>query len=168
MSAEAAARGGLGMADRWRLDEDPAKAADGAGTSPGGLMADGSAPSTGPTLVRPRAAAELPAPGVAIAAADGAHSSTRDELLSIAAALIGQAIELHRGLEEVSSGPRAGDDVDASLAGLVADYERRLIEAALQRTRGNQAQAARLLRTTERILGYRVQRYGIDCDLFRD
>ena len=124
----------------------------------------GSAPSTGPTLVRPRAAAELPAPGVAIAAADGAHSSTRDELLSIAAALIGQAIELHRGLEEVSSGPRAGDDVDASLAGLVADYERRLIEAALQRAGGIISQAAAELGLSRQALYRRMDKLGIERD----
>lgn len=55
----------------------------------------------------------------------------------------------------------------ASLQELVARYERRLIEAALARTRGNRARAAKLLNTTERILGYRVQRYGIDCSLYR-
>ena len=99
-----------------------------------------------------------------VAAAD--PRTIRDELISAAAALIEQAIELDRGLEADAEAAVA-EGTDASLGGLVADYERRLIEAALDRTGGNRAQAARLLRTTERILGYRVQRYGIDCEAFR-
>lgn len=55
-----------------------------------------------------------------------------------------------------------------SLAELVADYERRIIERALEATRGNRSRAARLLRTTERIFGYRVKQYGIDWRAYRD
>ncbi len=53
------------------------------------------------------------------------------------------------------------------LSDLVATYERRLIEDALRSTHGNRARAARILQTTERILGYRIQQYGIDCAEFR-
>ena len=63
-----------------------------------------------------------------------------------------------------------GDGVGAPrvpLSDLVASYERRLIEDALRGTRGNRARAARILQTTERILGYRIQQYGIDCAQFR-
>lgn len=56
----------------------------------------------------------------------------------------------------------------APLAEMVAGYERALIEDALRSTRGNRARAARLLQTTERILGYRIQQYGIDCGEFRN
>jgi Nif-specific regulatory protein len=49
----------------------------------------------------------------------------------------------------------------------VGNYERRIIEDALEATRGNRAQAARLLRTTERILGYRLRQYGIDTSRYR-
>ena len=59
-------------------------------------------------------------------------------------------------------------DDGGSLSALVSAYEKRLIEAALKATRGNRARAAKLLQTTERILGYRVQQYGIDCRLYRD
>jgi Nif-specific regulatory protein len=55
-----------------------------------------------------------------------------------------------------------------SLADRVATYERRIIEDALETARGNRAQAARLLQTTERILGYRLRQYGIDSSRFRD
>lgn len=53
------------------------------------------------------------------------------------------------------------------LSDLVASYERRLIEDALRTTHGNRARAARILQTTERILGYRIQQYGIDCAEFK-
>jgi Nif-specific regulatory protein len=38
---------------------------------------------------------------------------------------------------------------------------------ALKTARGNQARAARLLRTTERILGYKVRKHRIECARFR-
>ena len=49
-----------------------------------------------------------------------------------------------------------------SLDETVAAFERDLIQDALKSTRGNRARAARLLQTTERILGYKVRKYGID------
>jgi len=42
-----------------------------------------------------------------------------------------------------------------------------LIHDALKTTRGNRKRAAQLLDTTERILGYKVKKYGIDCARFR-
>ncbi len=54
-----------------------------------------------------------------------------------------------------------------SLAELVANFERNLIEDTLKTTGGNQSKAARILQTTERILGYRIRRYGIDSDRYR-
>jgi Nif-specific regulatory protein len=54
-----------------------------------------------------------------------------------------------------------------SLSDLVGTFERDLIEDALKTARGSRAQAARLLKTTERILSYRIRRYGIDCRRFR-
>jgi Nif-specific regulatory protein len=37
---------------------------------------------------------------------------------------------------------------------------------ALKTTRGSRKRAAKLLDTTERILGYKVKKYKIDCDRF--
>ena len=54
-----------------------------------------------------------------------------------------------------------------SLETAVEAYERDLIQDALKTTRGNRKRAAQLLDTTERIVGYKVKRYGIDCDRFR-
>jgi len=49
----------------------------------------------------------------------------------------------------------------------VEAYERDIIQDALKTTRGNRKRAAQLLDTTERILGYKVKKYGIDCERFR-
>jgi Nif-specific regulatory protein len=54
-----------------------------------------------------------------------------------------------------------------SLDDAVAAYESDLIQDALKTTRGNRKRAAQLLDTTERILGYKVKKYGIDCERFR-
>jgi Nif-specific regulatory protein len=54
-----------------------------------------------------------------------------------------------------------------SLEAAVESYERDIILDALKTTRGNRKRAAQLLDTTERILGYKVKKYGIDCDRFR-
>lgn len=50
----------------------------------------------------------------------------------------------------------------------VSAYEKDLIQDALKSARGNKAKASRLLNTTERIIGYKIQRYGIDCRRFRN
>jgi Nif-specific regulatory protein len=49
----------------------------------------------------------------------------------------------------------------------VGSFEKDLIQDALKTCRGNRARAARLLDTTERILGYKVKKYEIDCRRFR-
>jgi Nif-specific regulatory protein len=54
-----------------------------------------------------------------------------------------------------------------SLESAVEAYERDIIQDALKTTRGNRKKAAKMLDTTERIVGYKVKRYGIDCDRFR-
>jgi Nif-specific regulatory protein len=54
-----------------------------------------------------------------------------------------------------------------SLGAAIEAYEKDLIQDALKTARGNRARAAKLLDTTERILGYKVQKYDIDCQRFR-
>jgi len=51
---------------------------------------------------------------------------------------------------------------NGSLAATMERVERELILDALRSTRGNRAKAARLLDITERQMGLRVKRYGID------
>ena len=54
-----------------------------------------------------------------------------------------------------------------SLKNAVESYERELIQDALKSTRGNIAKASRLLDTTERILGYKINSYQIDAKRFK-
>ena len=54
-----------------------------------------------------------------------------------------------------------------SLSAAVASYEKDLILDALKSARGNRAKAARLLDSTERIVGYKIRKYGIDGARFR-
>ena len=49
----------------------------------------------------------------------------------------------------------------------VLSYERELIQDALKSSRGNRARAARLLGTTERIIGYKIKNLGIDTSRFK-
>ncbi|KUG24619.1 hypothetical protein ASZ90_005573 [hydrocarbon metagenome] len=54
------------------------------------------------------------------------------------------------------------------LARCVLDCEKTVIVHALVKTKGNQSAAARLLGTTIRILTYRIHKYGIDCEQFKN
>src|SRR5215216_74381 len=54
-----------------------------------------------------------------------------------------------------------------SLSSAVEAYERDIIQDALKSARGSRKKAAKLLDTTERIIGYKVKKYGIDCERFR-
>ena len=54
------------------------------------------------------------------------------------------------------------------LARCVFDCEKTVISHALVKTKGNQSAAARLLGTTIRMLTYRIHKYGIDCEQFRN
>ncbi len=53
-----------------------------------------------------------------------------------------------------------------SLENAVASYEKDLIQDALKTARGNRARAARLLDSTERIVGYKIRKYKIDPKRF--
>jgi Nif-specific regulatory protein len=54
-----------------------------------------------------------------------------------------------------------------SLSSAMAVFEKEHITDALKNTRGNVAKAARLLDTSERILGLRIKKYGIQSKQFR-
>jgi Nif-specific regulatory protein len=54
-----------------------------------------------------------------------------------------------------------------SLESTVGAFERDIIMDALKTTRGNRKRAAKLLNTTERVIGYKVRLYEIDCNRFR-
>lgn len=61
----------------------------------------------------------------------------------------------------------SGTVASFSLASAVEAFERDLIQDALKTTRGNVAKAAKLLDSTERILGYKIKKYEIDTIRFR-
>lgn len=62
----------------------------------------------------------------------------------------------------------SGTVTKVSLDQAVGAFEKELIQDALKTARGNRARAARMLDTTERILGYKVKKYEIDCDRFKN
>lgn len=55
-----------------------------------------------------------------------------------------------------------------SLSEAVDGFEKDLLLDALKTARGNRAKAAKLLGTTERIMRYKVKKYAIDCNRFRN
>jgi Nif-specific regulatory protein len=80
----------------------------------------------------------------------------------------GRVIHAHHLPPSLQTAEASGTVTRVSLADAVASYEKDLLLDVLKTTRGNQAKAARLLATTERILSYKVRRYGIDVRRFRN
>jgi Nif-specific regulatory protein len=74
----------------------------------------------------------------------------------------GQVIHGHHLPPTLQTAEASGTVVQSSLGDAVQQYEKDLIVDALKSARGNRARAARLLGTTERIIGYKVLKYGIE------
>ncbi|MFO0728851.1 MAG: sigma 54-interacting transcriptional regulator [Myxococcota bacterium] len=79
----------------------------------------------------------------------------------------GQVIHGHHLPPTLQTAEASGTEATASLEKAVEQLERDMILDALKSTRGNQAKAARLLQTTERILAYKVKKYEIDAERFK-
>ncbi|MFN0120863.1 MAG: sigma 54-interacting transcriptional regulator [Blastocatellia bacterium] len=79
----------------------------------------------------------------------------------------GNVIHGHHLPPTLQTAEGSGTVTRMSLEKAIEAYEKDLIIDALKSTRGNRARAARQLDTTERILGYKVQKYEIDCKRFR-
>jgi Nif-specific regulatory protein len=79
----------------------------------------------------------------------------------------GSVIHAHHLPPTLQTAEASGTVVNLSLSEAIQAYEKDLIQDALKTTRGNRAKAARLLRTTERIINYKIKKYGIDCSRFR-
>jgi Nif-specific regulatory protein len=79
----------------------------------------------------------------------------------------GQVIHGHHLPPTLQTASESGTVTRLSLDAAINAYEKDLIQDALKTTRGNRARAAKLLDTTERILGYKVKKYGIDARRFR-
>jgi Nif-specific regulatory protein len=78
----------------------------------------------------------------------------------------GQVIHGHHLPPSLQTAEASGTVTRVSLSDAVAGFEKDLIQDALKTTRGNRAKAARLLDTTERVLNYKVRKYGIDARRF--
>jgi len=78
-----------------------------------------------------------------------------------------QVIHGHHLPPALQTAEASGTAVQSSLSDAVGQYEKDLILDALKSARGNRAKAARLLGTTERIVGYKVRKYGIEASRFR-
>jgi Nif-specific regulatory protein len=79
----------------------------------------------------------------------------------------GGAIHAHHLPPTLQTAEVSGTLPRQSLGEALDAYEKDLVQDALKSARGNRAKAARLLHTTERILGYAVRKHGIDPDRFR-
>jgi Nif-specific regulatory protein len=79
----------------------------------------------------------------------------------------GEVVHSHHLPPSLQTAEASGTVTRVSLSDAVSAYEKDLLQDALKTTRGNRAKAARLLDTTERIVNYKVRRYGIDAKRFR-
>ncbi|HEX5575127.1 MAG TPA: sigma 54-interacting transcriptional regulator, partial [Gemmatimonadales bacterium] len=74
----------------------------------------------------------------------------------------GEVIHGHHLPPTLQTAEATGTVVTTSLGAAVEAFERGIIEDALKTSRGNRSKAARLLSTTERVISYKVKKYGID------
>jgi Nif-specific regulatory protein len=80
----------------------------------------------------------------------------------------GNAIHGHHLPPTLQTAEEASEaNPNTSLADAVQQFEKDMLLDTLKTTRGNRAKAARLLRTTERIINYKVTKYEIDCSRFQ-
>ncbi len=74
----------------------------------------------------------------------------------------GDVIHPHHLPPTLQTAEYSGSPIDRDLGEMTQAYESDLIRDSLKSVRGNMAAAARLLGTTQRIIGYKVQKYGIE------
>jgi Nif-specific regulatory protein len=79
----------------------------------------------------------------------------------------GPVVHGHHLSPALQTAEASGTVIQVPFDEAVSDYEKDLLMDTLKTTRGNRAEAARLLQTTERILGYKVKKYQIECSRFR-
>ena len=79
----------------------------------------------------------------------------------------GGVIHGHHLPPTLQTAEASGTVLNVSFKEAVEAYERDLIQDTLKTTRGNRAKAASLLKTTGRIINYKIKRLNIDCKRFR-
>jgi Nif-specific regulatory protein len=80
----------------------------------------------------------------------------------------GQVIHAHHLPPTLQTAEATGTAMSLSLSDAVGVYEADVIKDALKSARGSRAKAARLLRTTDRILNYRLRKLKIDWKRFKE
>jgi Nif-specific regulatory protein len=63
--------------------------------------------------------------------------------------------------------PEKEERTNVNLKARVDAYERELVVEALRSAKGNQSHAAKLLGTSQRLVNYKIQEYGINTGRFR-
>ncbi|MFZ1206093.1 MAG: sigma 54-interacting transcriptional regulator [Candidatus Acidiferrales bacterium] len=79
----------------------------------------------------------------------------------------GNVIHGHHLPPTLQTAEASGTVTNVSFKEAVEAYEKDLIQDTLKTTRGNRAKAANLLKTTDRVISYKVKKLKIDCDRFR-
>jgi Nif-specific regulatory protein len=79
----------------------------------------------------------------------------------------GGVIHAHHLPPSLQTAEMSGTLPRASLEAAVGALEKDLLQDALKIARGNCAEAARLLESSERIIRYKVRKYGLDTQRFR-
>ena len=78
-----------------------------------------------------------------------------------------QVIHGHHLPPTLQTAEVSGTVTQVSLVSAIEAYEKDLIADALKSSRGNVAKAARMLDSTERIIAYKIKRYGVDPKRFK-
>jgi Nif-specific regulatory protein len=79
----------------------------------------------------------------------------------------GQVVHGYHLPPSLQTAEASGTVMRVSLTDAIDAYEKDVIIDALKSTRGNRARAAKMLHTTERIIGYKVKKHAIDWKRFR-
>ncbi|HEX4076038.1 MAG TPA: sigma 54-interacting transcriptional regulator [Candidatus Acidoferrales bacterium] len=79
----------------------------------------------------------------------------------------GNVIHGHHLPPTLQTAEASGTVTNVSFKEAVEAYEKDLIQDTLKTTRGNRAKAANLLKTTDRVISYKVKKLKIDCGRFR-
>ncbi len=79
----------------------------------------------------------------------------------------GGVIHAHHLPPSLQTAEVSGTLPGVGLGEAVSAFERDLLQDTLKSARGNRARAARLLRTTERILNYKIKKYDLDPERFK-
>jgi Nif-specific regulatory protein len=79
----------------------------------------------------------------------------------------GNVVHGHHLPPTLQTAEASGTVTNVSFKEAVEAYEKDLIQDTLKTTRGNRSKAANLLKTTDRVISYKVKKLKIDCDRFR-